>query len=112
MSVRRSAEDRANDENAKAARRAFSANLLITKCDAVSRHRLMPTVGAMRRGRFYTQTRPRVRLGKSLPLEFATVSRPLSAAVSFVVSFAGIRERPLRLNGNGLSQVTDEHGLL
>jgi hypothetical protein len=29
-----------------AARRAFSANLPITQCDAFSRHGLMPTVGA------------------------------------------------------------------
>ncbi len=40
-----------------AGRRAFSANLSITQCDAVSRHSLMPTVGAMRRDRPCAQAR-------------------------------------------------------
>jgi hypothetical protein len=64
-----------------AARRAFSANLPITQCDAVSRHSLMPTVGAMRRDRL-----GRVRPSKISAVELARVSRPLSAAVSFLVS--------------------------
>jgi hypothetical protein len=41
-----------------AARRAFSAKLPITRCDAVSRHGLMPTAGAMRRDRLCAQARP------------------------------------------------------
>jgi hypothetical protein len=50
---------------------------------------------------FARKLAPRVRPSKVSAVELAGVSRPLSAAVSFVVSFAVIRERPLRPTGHG-----------
>src|SRR5215831_1854058 len=44
---------------------------------------------------------PRVRRSKSPRAGLAGVNPPAPAAVSFVVSFAEIRERPLRPTGHG-----------
>jgi hypothetical protein len=84
----------------RTARRAFSANLPITQCDALSRHSLRSTVGAMRCDRLCAQARCASGLARSR--RSRCQSRvPLSASVSFVVSFAGIRESSLRTTGHG-----------
>jgi hypothetical protein len=55
----------------------------------------------MRCDRLWRAGSPRVRRSKSSPARLAGVSPPAPAAVSFVVSFAEIRERPLRPSGHG-----------
>src|SRR5215471_473757 len=71
----------------QAARRAFFANIPITQCDAVPRH--SPDADCRRDAArpALRATLPRVRPSKIPALELARVSRPLSAAVSFVASF-------------------------
>src|SRR5262245_54584377 len=55
----------------------------------------------MRCGWLWRAGSPRVTRSKSLRAGLAGVSPPAPAAVSFVVSFAEIRDRPLRPTGHG-----------
>jgi hypothetical protein len=95
------ATSRTGSPRRTAAVRAFSSNFSITQCVAVYRHSLLPPTDSMRATGFGVRARRASGVARTRGAGLAGVSPPALAAVSFVVSFAEIRERPLRPTGHG-----------